>query len=96
MNERILYEERPVMAGDRPFMFALLLLLTPLIIGGLCLLAWYLGTLSNKLTVTESKMRLEQGLFSKRYKEIMLANVRSVEVYQTFWHRMLKTGQIKF
>jgi|JRYH01.1.fsa_nt_gb Predicted membrane protein len=89
------YSHRPVMFRDRPLQFILLLLLVPVVIGALGLLGWWLGVLSNKLTIVGGRMRYEQGLLNKRRKEVTLANIRAVEVYQTLFNRIFDVGEVK-
>jgi len=40
-------------------------------------------------------MRYEQGLLNKRRKEVTLANIRAVEVYQTLFNRIFDVGEVK-
>ena len=89
------YDRHPVMFGDRPLLFVLLLLLSPLIVGVLFLLAWYLGTRSNRLTIEAGRVRHRQGLLSKRVKEVAISKVRAVEVDQSFLQRLTDVGRVQ-
>jgi uncharacterized membrane protein YdbT with pleckstrin-like domain len=91
----IVYDRQPVMFGDKPVLFVVLLLLIPVVIGAVALIAWYFGTLANRLTVDSRKIRHRQGLLSKRVKEIAIAKVRSIEVDQTFVQRMTDVGKVR-
>lgn len=68
--------------------------LVPSVIGLLALGAWWLGTYSNRLTVTERHIRHRRGILSKSVKEIALHKVRAVDVYQSFIHRMTGVGRV--
>lgn len=89
------YDRNPVMFGDKPMLFLLLLALSPLIVGALALVAWYLGTLAHQVTVENGKVRYRNGLLSKRVKEVSIANIRAVEVDQTPLQRLTKVGRIR-
>lgn len=69
--------------------------LVPSAIGLLALGAWYLGTLANRLTVTERHIRHRKGLLSKNVKEIAIQKVKSVEIDQSFVQRMTNVGTVR-
>lgn len=69
--------------------------LIPSAIGLLALGAWYLGTLTNNLLVTERHIRHRKGLLSKNVKEVAVHKVRSVEVDQSFIQRMTNVGTVR-
>lgn len=93
--DAVVYDRRPVMINARPFLFLFLCMLIPVGIGVLALLAWYLGCMSNRLTVDERTVRLQQGLLSKRVKEISSSKVRAIEVDQSFIERITKVGRVR-
>jgi uncharacterized membrane protein YdbT with pleckstrin-like domain len=94
-DDGAVYDRRPVMFGDRPLLFVLLVVLSPVIVGALFLLAWYLATRSNRLTIEGGRVRHRQGLLSKRVKEVAIGKVRAVEVDQTFLQRMTDVGRVQ-
>ena len=94
-DDGAVYDRRPVMFGDRPLLFVLLIVLSPVIVGALFLLAWYLATRSNRLTIEGGRVRHRQGLLSKRVKEVAIGKVRAVEVDQTFLQRMTDVGRVQ-
>ncbi len=57
--------------------------------------AWYLGTRAVRLQIEGGELRLERGLLSKSYTELTVSRIRSVRVEQTFFQRILETGDIK-
>ena len=93
-DDGAVYDRRPVMFGDRPLLFVLLVVLSPVIVGALFLLAWHLATRSNRLTIEGGRVRHRQGLLSKRVKEVAIGKVRAVEVDQTLLQRMTDVGRI--
>lgn len=93
--DAVIYDRRPVMVTARPVLFIFLCLLIPVLVGLFALLAWYLGCMSNRLTVDGRTVRLQQGLLSKRVKEISSQKVRAIEVDQSFIQRMTKVGTVR-
>lgn len=89
------YDRRPVMFGDRPLLFAFLVLLIPLILGALLLAAWWLGTLANRLTIRDGRIRHRQGLLSKRVRDVPLRKVRAIEVDQGLLQRLTDVGRVR-
>lgn len=94
-EDEILYDSNPVMFGDKPFLFIFLLILTPFVVGLIALFAWWLGTKSNRLTVDDAKIYFQRGILSKTRKEILISNIRSIQIHQSFVQRLLKTGRIE-
>ena len=94
-DDGAVYDRRPVMFGDRPLLFVLLVVLSPVIVGALFLLAWHLATRSNRLTIEGGRVGHRQGLLSKRVKEVAIGKVRAVEVDQTFLQRMTDVGRVQ-
>lgn len=71
------------------------LLAMPALLAVLCYAVWYLGTLSNRLTVDHRRVRFRKGLLSKRIKEINIRQIRAMEVDQTLAQRMTNVGTIR-
>lgn len=94
-DDGMVYDHHPVMFGDRPLLFMLLLALTPVVVGAPFLLAWYLGTRSNRLVIEDGRVRHRQGLLSKRVKEVAISRVRAVEVDQSFLQRLTDVGRVQ-
>jgi multidrug efflux pump subunit AcrA (membrane-fusion protein) len=92
--ERILDEAHPAMFRNRPVWFILCLLLCPVGIGLIILLIWWLGCLGKKLTITQSRVMLRSGVLSKYTTEVNLADVRSVQVNQSFGQRIFGVGSL--
>lgn len=69
--------------------------LIPSFIGVMALGAWYLGTLSNRLVITDRHIRHRRGLLAKNVKEIAIRKVKSVEVDQSPLQRMTDVGTVR-
>lgn len=93
-NSEILYESRPVMFRNKPFVFIFYLLTSPILIGLIGLGVWYFACLANRLTITKYQITREIGLLSKERTEVSLGSVRSVNVKQSLMNRVFDTGQV--
>ena len=47
-----------------------------------------------KYTLTETKLLVEEGFFTKREEEVKLYRVADISYSQTFWERIGKTGSL--
>ena len=90
----ILYDAHPAMARASPLLFALAVVTIPVGVGVLILIGWYLKTLSTRLVITDEEIRLERGLLSKERRDIRLSALRTVQVEQSFFDRMLGVGTV--
>ena len=90
-----LIDTRPKMFRGDPvaFLIALILILA-YGLGLLILFAWWIRTLGERLTVTETEIIMERGILSKSRTEIAIGGVRSVDVHQSLFNRMFDTGKI--
>jgi hypothetical protein len=61
---------------------------------GLLMLYWWIKTLGTTLTVTGEKATLRLGLLSKHTSDVMLADVRNVQVSQGILQRLLGVGAV--
>jgi len=95
MSETILYRDHPAMFRNRPLLFAAACALVPL--GGLGLLflvPWWLSCLGTSLVVTDRRVTLRRGILSKDTSDILLADIRNVQVRQRFLQRLFDVGDI--
>jgi uncharacterized membrane protein YdbT with pleckstrin-like domain len=96
MAGQVVYEAHPAMFRAHPFWFILFVLLIAAFgIGLLILLYWYIKTRATSLTVTETDLLYERGILSKDRLAVSLRHVRSVEVKQSFFNRLLGVGIIE-
>lgn len=63
-------------------------------IPGVIMLRWWLKALGTTLTVTNERVTLRLGLFSKHTSDVMLSDVRNVQVSQGVLQRMLGVGAV--
>jgi uncharacterized membrane protein YdbT with pleckstrin-like domain len=93
-DEQILYESHPAMFRSNPILFVLCLVLCLAGVGLVILLFWWLSCAGTTLTVTDKRAILRKGLLSKYVNEVMLADVRNIQVGQTFLQRIFGVGTI--
>lgn len=94
MSEGTLWVGRPAMFRNHPVGFLIALLLTPLGIGILILLIWWLKCLKTSFTVTTHRTILRHGLLSKSTSEVRHADIRNIQLQQSFSQRLFGTGTI--
>lgn len=94
MEPRILYEEHPSMFRNQPVWFVVCVLLSLVGVGLLILGWWWLETQATKLTITTERTILRRGLLSKSLTEVWHADVRNVQLNQSFFQRMFDVGRL--
>ena len=85
----------PAMFRNRPFSFALSVLLIPVAVGILILMVWYLKCRSVKLSFVGNDLVLETGLLSKDHTELNVDSIRTMKVSQSFLNRICGVGTIE-
>jgi uncharacterized membrane protein YdbT with pleckstrin-like domain len=93
-NEQILYDSRPAMFRNHPFYFSLCVLLSLVGVGLVLLLIWWIQNLSTRLIVTTEQTTLRRGILSKYTNDVFHANVRNIQIRQTFMQRMFDVGWV--
>lgn len=88
------YSEHPAMFRNNPLGFIGAIILVPFIIGIVILLVWWLKCKSTRLSFIGNDLVLERGLLSKDRTELNVASIRTVNVYQSFFNRILGVGKI--
>lgn len=58
------------------------------------LLAWWLGSVADRLAIKSDEMIWTHGLLNRQYTEINLASVRTVRVTQSLFQRIMGVGDI--
>jgi uncharacterized membrane protein YdbT with pleckstrin-like domain len=90
-----LIDTRPKMFRSEPITFVIaLILIMAYGLGLLILFAWWIRTLGERLTVTETEIVMERGILSKSRTEIAIGGVRTVDVHQSLFNRMFDTGKV--
>ncbi len=94
MTDTVLYEANPSMFRNHPVAFVLSVILSLVGVGLIILLFWWLNSIGTKLTVTNERTTLRQGILSKRLSEVWHRDVRNVQLYQSFGQRIFGVGKI--
>jgi len=96
MAGTVIYQAHPAMFRAHPFWFILsVLLIAAFGVGILILIYWYIQTRATALTVTDSDLMYERGILSKERTSVSINHVRSVNVVQSFFNRILGVGTIQ-
>lgn len=93
-GETTLYEAHPAMFRNRPVGFILSVLLVPVVVGAIILIVWYLQCLGTTLRITDRRISLQRGLFSKHTNDIFHNDIRNVRMDQTFFQRLMGVGRL--
>ena len=83
------------MFRNNPIGFIICVALCGFGVGFLFLVIWYARCKSETLTITNEKILYERGILSKERDELRLTSIRSTRVTQSFFQRMLGTGNIE-
>lgn len=59
------------------------------------IIAWKLWTYSDRLEITTRRVRLTRGLLSRSSVEMLHRTIQDIEIEQTVWQRLLRTGTIR-
>jgi hypothetical protein len=94
-NEHVLWTGRPVMFRNAPISFSLAILLSPLGIGLVILLVWWLRCLGNRWTITSRCTTHRRGILSKSTTELRHVDIRAIHLAQDFFQRLMGTGTIR-
>jgi uncharacterized membrane protein YdbT with pleckstrin-like domain len=92
--ETVLYKDSPAMFRNRPVLFLACCALIPFGIGLAVLLVWWLRCLATSLVITESRVTLRKGLLSKATNDVLIADIRNVQVRQSFLQRIFGVGAV--
>jgi len=95
MDNQTLYESHPSMFRNHPFGFILCLLLVAAFgLGLLIFLYWRIKCSGITLVVTDKRTTLRTGILSKSITEVYHSDVRSIQVSQSLFQRILGVGSI--
>jgi uncharacterized membrane protein YdbT with pleckstrin-like domain len=95
MSETILYKDSPAMFRNRPILFIICCLLIPVFGLGLIPLGiWWLQCWGTALTVTDERVALRRGILSKYTNDVLIADIRNVQVAQNLFQRMFGVGAV--
>jgi len=68
--------------------------LIPAIIGVIALLIWWLSVLCTTLTITEKRVVLRKGILFKEMSEVLIQDIRNVQISQGPLQRLTNAGKI--
>ncbi len=94
MPEMVLYRDHPAMFRNRPVLFLACCALIPFGIGLVALVAWWLHCQATSLVITESRVTLRKGLLSKYTNDVLIADIRNVQVRQSLLQRIFGVGAV--
>lgn len=86
-------ETHPALISYTGFIF--LGILTAILVIGLILLIYvYLDHRGKKYTVTDRRVTAKKGILTKTVDEVNIAHIRSMNVKQDLWGRMMNYGDV--
>ena len=95
MPETVLYKDCPAMFRNSPVLFLICCALIPVFgIGLLILLAWWIQCLATSLVITERRVTLRKGILSKYTNDILISDIRNVQVGQNLFQRIFGVGSV--
>lgn len=93
--ESVMYEHHRAMFRVSLGAYLLAILLSPIGIGLVWLLCWYIAARCETLKIENGRVTYKRGVFSRDHVELFIANIRSVRVDQTIWQRLFGVGTIQ-
>lgn len=91
---KVLYQAHPSMFKSHPFKFMVTLLLCFAGIGFIIFLFWWLNCKGTQITITNERTTLRTGILSKHTNEIYHSDVRNIQLSQSLFQRIFKTGSL--
>ncbi len=64
-------------------------------LGFMSLLAWWLRVVNIRLVITNERVTLRTGIFSKNIREVYITDIRSTQIDQRFMQRILNTCHVE-
>lgn len=64
------------------------------IVAGMILLLWRVQTLGDGLKITTKRTIDRRGIFSRKTSEVLHADIRNIQIEQTFWERLWGVGTL--
>lgn len=93
-SEETLYEASPSMFRNHPIWFLLCILLCIVGVGIIMMIVWYLECRATRVTVSNLRTTLHEGILSRSISEVWHRDVRNVQIHQSFLQRMTGVGRI--
>ena len=93
--ERELLSVSPRMFGGNWFMHALVILLCFVVVGFVLYFVEWLTQRGTRLTITNRRTTLRQGILDKRTNEVRHSDIRNVQINQTVVNRLFRVGTLE-
>lgn len=93
-DDEALYSSSPAMFRSHPILFVIAVASIAIGIGAIILPLWWWSCRSVRLTVTRQKTILRKGILSLHLNEVRHADVRNVQLRQSFFQRILNVGTV--
>lgn len=94
-NAKVLYFGYPAQFWADPFRWILYLITGPFLVGLVLFVRWWYRNYTTRLRLTEDEVVFYRGVFNVKTTEIRIADIRAVEVDQTFWERLTGIGTVR-
>jgi uncharacterized membrane protein YdbT with pleckstrin-like domain len=94
VSEAVLYKDSPAMFRNHPILFLICVALAPLGIGLLILIVWWPKCWQTSVVVTNDRVTLRKGILSKYTSDILISDIRNVQVAQNLVQRILGVGRV--
>jgi len=95
-GQKVLYFNYPAMFQADPLRWLFYLVLVFALGAGLVLYAmWWFRVYGKRLVLTDDEAVYVKGVFNTSTTEIRLADIRSVEVDQSFWDKIMNIGTVR-
>jgi uncharacterized membrane protein YdbT with pleckstrin-like domain len=94
VSEAVLYKDSPAMFRNHPILFLICVALAPLGIGLLILIVWWAKCWQTSVVVTNDRVTLRKGILSKYTSDILISDIRNVQVAQNLVQRILGVGRV--
>lgn len=88
------YIANPSMFRNQPVMFIVLVPLCFVVVGIPFMLIWWLQCKCTTLSITQDRTILRKGILSKHTNEVFHCDVRNIQIKQSLFQRLFKTGYI--
>ncbi|HMP78508.1 MAG TPA: PH domain-containing protein [Pirellulaceae bacterium] len=88
------YDESPSMFRNQPILFVACVLLCLVLIGIPILFFWWFNCKGTRLTITNKRVTLRRGIFSKDISEVRHADIKHFQITQTFFQRIFDVGSV--
>jgi len=95
-GQKVRYFNYPAMFQADPLRWLVYLLLVFALGAGLVLYGlWWFRVYGKRLVLTDEEAVYIKGVFNTSTTEIRLADIRSVEVDQSFWQKLMNIGTVR-